>query len=126
MFRPFLLSISIFCASSLPALAQDDRLYPRVEAGGKLGTERSLGTGEYWVPLSQGHDRVLYGDLRFMADDADNNEGNLGLGYRQIVEVPVAGQAVAGAHVWGHAIERTQIYAKRTRVERRRPYACER
>lgn len=100
MFRPFLLSISIFCASSLPALAQDDILYPRVEAGGKLGTERSLGTGEYWVPLSQGHDRVLYGDLRFMADDAENNEGNLGIGYRQIVEAPVAGQAIAGAHVW--------------------------
>lgn len=73
---------------------------PRVEAGGKLGTERSLGTGELWAPLSQGPDRVLYGDIRFMADDHDNNEGNLGIGYRQIVDVPAAGPAVAGGHAW--------------------------
>ena len=100
MFRSFLLSASLFCASSLSAFAQDGDLLPRVEAGGKVGTERSLGTGEFWVPLSQGADRVLYGDVRFMADDRDNNEGNIGVGYRQIVEAPVVGEAVAGAHVW--------------------------
>lgn len=60
-----------------------------------------MGTGEMWVPLSQGRDRVLYGDVRFMADDRENSEGNIGLGYRQIVDAPVVGEVIAGGHIWG-------------------------
>lgn len=100
MFRPLVLSILLLSTTSLTAFADNGDLHPRVEAGGKLGTERSLGTGEFWVPLSQGHDRVLYGDLRYMLDDQHNQEGNVGLGYRQIVDAPLAGQAIAGGHVW--------------------------
>ena len=100
MFRSLFLSASLLCLSPLTALANGGELLPRVEAGGKLGTERSLGTGEMWVPLSQGPDRVLYGDIRFMADDRENNEGNVGLGYRQIVDAPLAGRVIAGGHVW--------------------------
>lgn len=101
MIRPFLFLIPLLYTTSITAFAQDDALLPRVDAGAKLGTERSLGTGEIWVPLSQGDDRVLYGDLRYMVDDHDNQEGNIGIGYRQIVEAPLMGQGVAGAHIWG-------------------------
>lgn len=79
------------------ACAEDILYRPRVEVGGRLGTERSIGVTEAWVPLSQGPDRVLYGDIRVMGDDAENHEWNLGIGYRQLIE---NGQVALGAHGW--------------------------
>ncbi len=39
---------------------------------------------------------ALYGDARLSADDADNNEGNLGIGYRQMT----GGDLILGGHGW--------------------------
>ena len=104
MLRRFLLSVSILACSASLSLAEEQgdntRLKPRFETGLKYGTERSLGTGEVWVPIDQGPDRVLYGNLRLIGDDQDNSQGNLGLGYRQIVDAPLVGQTVAGIHGW--------------------------
>lgn len=56
---------------------------------------------EFWVPLSQDSDSVIYGDARIMGDDDDNKEFNLGVGYRKIVtDVPVLGRGVAGVNMW--------------------------
>ncbi len=71
-------------------------LRPRIEAGARAGTERSIGMTEIWVPVSQGRDRVLYGDARLNADDQDNNEGNFGIGYRQMAGADL----ILGAHGW--------------------------
>jgi hypothetical protein len=92
----FLSTAAILALLARPALAAgDDPLRARMDTGLKLGTERSLLGTEFWVPLTQGRDRVLYTDLRLGSDDQDNFEGNLGFGYRQIV----AG-AVLGGHGW--------------------------
>lgn len=100
-YRSFLSLLPLVVLCSPPARAGDEALQPRIDTGLKLGTERSLGTIEAWVPLSQQTDRVIYGDVRVMKDSQDNAEGNLGLGYRQIVTAPITGQkVVAGAHGW--------------------------
>lgn len=91
--------ILVFSAISLifnPAHADElGELSPRVEAGLKAGTERSIFQTEVWVPIHQERDRVLYGDLRFSGDDGNNVEQNLGVGYRQI-----DGNKIYGGHVW--------------------------
>ncbi len=51
---------------------------------------------EAWVPLMQGGDRVLYGDARLSRDMDANHEGNVGVGYRQMVDKTV----IAGGHAW--------------------------
>lgn len=96
MMRHCLLSI-LLLSTVLPSavFADEGRLQPRAEVGTKLGSKRSLGTGAIWAPISQGCGHVFYGDMRFMADDHDNQEGNLGFGYREI-----AGDVILGAHGW--------------------------
>jgi hypothetical protein len=74
-----------------------DKLSPRAEVNVRAGTERSILMTEFWAPLAQQSDRVLYGDLRLMGDDGDNREGNLGFGYRQISKKT---NSVLGANAW--------------------------
>ena len=90
----YLSGISIACLLAATSYAAEP-LSPRVEVGVKGGTDRSLLTTEFWAPLAQKSDRVLYGDIRLMGDNDENREGNLGLGYRQIVD-----DAVLGVHGW--------------------------
>lgn len=75
----------------------EQELNARVEGNWKLGTERSIFMTEFWVPVLQAEDSVLYSDLRMMGDDHDNREGNLGLGYRHLLPEK---KAIAGGHVW--------------------------
>lgn len=94
--------ISVIFAISVAstASAADESLQPRAETGLKYGTKRSIGTGELWIPLAQEPGRVFYADLRFMGDDQENSEGNAGLGYRQIVTLPLVHEAMLGGHLW--------------------------
>lgn len=85
----------VTCMALLPSFAQADDLKPRVEVNMRAGTERSILMTEFWTPLAQKNDHVLYGDLRLMGDDGDNREGNLGIGYRELTK-----QSVLGAHAW--------------------------
>ncbi|HEY1096445.1 MAG TPA: right-handed parallel beta-helix repeat-containing protein [Alphaproteobacteria bacterium] len=97
--------IVLLCTVSLLALpasghAQSysphpEPLQPRIDAGGKWGTERSLGQMEGWMPIVQDRDSVLYGDIRWMADSEESQEGNLGLGYRVM-----RGNHIVGVHGW--------------------------
>lgn len=100
----FLLSLLPLLAS--PALAQEtplrvqEPLRARAEMNWRLGSERSILMSEFWVPVAQNERSVLYGDLRLMGDDADNREGNIGLGYRRLTTAPILGEGAAGAHLW--------------------------
>lgn len=82
-----------------PAMAQENAAMsafkPRIEGSLRAGTERSIAVTEIWVPLAQDYDRVLYGDVRYMGDDQDNREGNVGIGYRQMT-----GDRIYGGHAW--------------------------
>lgn len=101
MFKHSLCLFLAFCAS--PALAGEEPLRPRLEGNARLGTERSIGMTEAWIPVWQQMNetgqakRVVYGDLRLMADDQENQEGNLGLGYRSLTP---SNDAVWGVHGW--------------------------
>eukprot|EP01136_Pigoraptor_vietnamica_P024963 Opistho-1_new@78449 len=85
---------SLFVLLACPVMASEP-LQPRAEVSVKGGSQRSLLTTEFWAPLAQQKDKVLYGDIRLMGDNDDNREGNLGVGYRQ-----VKNDAVLGVHGW--------------------------
>ena len=72
-------------------------LKARAEVNGRIGTDRSIGMTEFWIPLAQDDDSVFYGDLRLVGDNQDNREGNLGLGYRKVITDL---NGVVGAHAW--------------------------
>jgi hypothetical protein len=52
---------------------------------------RRLGITQWWQPIWQRPDRILYSDVRTMGDTDANVEGNVGLGYRQILNDAVYG-----------------------------------
>lgn len=82
---------------STHALADGYNLEPRAEFTTRLGTERTIGMTEMWVPLKQDYDSVAYGDLRLMGDSQDNTEFNVGVGWRALNE---SGEAIYGLHGW--------------------------
>lgn len=83
-----------------PAIA-DEPIQGRAETNLRMGHERSIFMTEFWVPFLQSQEpgSVLYGSLRMMGDDQDNREGNLGIGYRQVVDKKGL-SGVAGVHGW--------------------------
>jgi hypothetical protein len=100
-YLPFgrLLTVAVFATATLlgNTCYAAEELESRAEIGVKAGSRRSILTTEFWAPLAQQSDRVVYTDLRLMGDDDDNREGNLGIGYRQIY-VPT--NSVLGIHGW--------------------------
>lgn len=99
--RKLMLSTCLLGLIGNSAWASDKPLQARADVNWRLGNERSILMTEFWVPLKQDEDGVIYGDLRMMGDDADNREFNVGVGYREIVtDVPVLGDGVAGVHGW--------------------------
>lgn len=97
MKKPFLL-LAFAVLFDRPCFAEP--LSGRAETNLRYGTERSILMTEFWAPLTQGDSSVLYTDLRLMGDDQDNREGNLGLGYREIMELPLLGEGIGGMHAW--------------------------
>ncbi len=97
MKRTFLL-----CACALvfgrPSMAEP--LAGRAETNLRYGSERSILMTEFWAPLAQDDSNVLFTDLRLMGDDQDNREGNLGFGYRQMLDMPLIGGGIGGLHIW--------------------------
>lgn len=94
----FLLSVSVLSLLSMSAQAGDE-LKGRAETNWRYGSERAILMTEFWVPFIQDDKSVLYGDLRMMGDDQDNREGNLGLGYRRIIDSSGV-KGVGGIHTW--------------------------
>ena len=99
------LIISLLLLSTSSAMAQEAttyRLKPRIEGNVRAGNERTIGMTEAWIPLMQDEmaSSVLYGDIRLMDDSQDNNEGNIGVGYRKMVTGTPMGDGIAGANVW--------------------------
>ena len=90
-------TITSLCVLPTLSYAQSDTapLQPRIDAGVKAGTERTIGVTEAWLPVVQSPDKVLYSDIRWMADDNSDQEGNLGIGYRQL-----NGDQIVGVHGW--------------------------
>lgn len=97
MKKTFLL---IVCAMSFGKDCQAEPLAGRAETNWRYGSERSILMTEFWAPLTQDDFSVLFTDLRLMGDDQENREGNLGIGYRHLLDLPVLGQGIGGVHGW--------------------------
>jgi Inverse autotransporter, beta-domain len=87
VFSRVFLSAALVMSGPVSAVASvGDKWTPYVDVEGKLGTERSLGEVGLFVPLGQSQDSLLFGNLITRFDDQDSFEGNVGLGYREIVD----------------------------------------
>jgi hypothetical protein len=95
--KKLLLFTSLVCVAG-PVNAEP--LKGRAETNWRYGHERSILMTEFWAPITQGDDDVLYTDLRLMGDDQENREGNLGLGYRHVLDLPILGEGIGGVHGW--------------------------
>lgn len=95
--KKLLLFTSLACIAG-PVYAEP--LKGRAETNWRYGHERSILMTEFWAPIAQGDDDVLYTDLRLMGDDQENREGNLGLGYRHVLDLPILGEGIGGVHGW--------------------------
>jgi hypothetical protein len=88
--RPRLLTCAAATVLAAPlsgkALAQDAKWQPWVELGGMVGTERSFGDGDIFIPVWQDQTSLLFGDLRGRGDSQGTGEGNFGLGYRTQID----------------------------------------
>lgn len=75
---------------------------PRVEGKIRTSRQRTLAATEIWAPLAQQNDKIVYGSIRYMGDNYQNFEGNIGIGYRQIAfaKSHILGQRILGVHTW--------------------------
>lgn len=76
-------------------------LKARAEVNWRYGQVRSILMSEFWIPIAQSDNRVVFASIRLMGDDNQNREGNLGLGIRDIVSLPKRNiNGVLGFHGW--------------------------
>lgn len=83
-----LCSIGIITSLTLltwQAQAQD-KWEPYIDLEGKIGNERDLGEIDFFMPLSQDDDTLLFSDIRMRKDNNSSHEGNFGLGMRQMLD----------------------------------------
>lgn len=66
--------------------AEGPKWVPYADVEGKLGTDRNLGEVSLFVPLGQSQESLFFGNLISRIDDQDSFEGNVGLGYREIID----------------------------------------
>lgn len=69
----------------IDGLAGDKKWRPHIEFTAAPGDERSLGQINLFAPLMQDGDSLLFTDLRASAWTDNVQEGNFGVGYRQLV-----------------------------------------
>ena len=74
---------------SLPGTAWAESSAPKwaahIDLEGKAGTRRNLGEADFFAPLLQNADTLLFADIRTRLDDDDSREGNFGLGIRHML-----------------------------------------
>ena len=87
-----LLSVNLACA--------DEGYSARLEGNWRYSNDRSILMTEFWVPLHQSEDAILYGDARLMGDNLDAREFNFGIGYREIVDNEHLGKSIIGLNAW--------------------------
>jgi len=73
------------CARGPVSAEEAPKWGAHVDVEGLLGTERSLGVIDFFVPLAQSNRTLLFGDIRMRADEEGSHEGNFGLGVRHML-----------------------------------------
>jgi len=64
---------------------------PHLDIELRKGNKRSIARAEAFLPLQQDATSLLFADIRGMKDSLQNHEGNIGLGYRQIISNGLGG-----------------------------------
>ncbi|MEM7429438.1 MAG: inverse autotransporter beta domain-containing protein, partial [Pseudomonadota bacterium] len=73
--------------------------HPHVDLIAKPGTDRMIGKADFFAPLMQDEDSMLFANMRGVFTSDPIQEGNFGLGYRQIVPQGFFGQdAIFGVY----------------------------
>jgi len=67
------------------AQAEEAKWAPWLDVGAKIGNTRRIGETDLFLPLAQDGESLLFLDLRGIVDDQEQREGNVGLGYRQML-----------------------------------------
>lgn len=72
--------------------------------GVKLGTDRVIAGGGFFIPLWQNCDSLIFTELRGNADDRNSGDGFIGLGYRTFLDP----QWMMGTYIYGDLIVTNQ------------------
>lgn len=94
--RVFLSAALVLSGPVSAVAAEGDKWSAYADVEGKLGTDRNLGEVSLFVPLGQSHESLFFGNLISRIDDQDSFEGNVGLGYREIVD----GSYIVGGYAY--------------------------
>ncbi len=78
-----------FCSSALlaytPLQAQEAAKWgPHIDLEAKPGSKRTLGEVDFFMPVHQDSDTLVFANVRTRFDDESSREGNFGLGVRQM------------------------------------------
>lgn len=84
IFFIFLICILLVITNAL-AEEKENKWQPFLAVEGKIGSHRHLGEGDFFMPLVQDEDTLLYTDIRYRLDNKSSREGNFGLGLRHIL-----------------------------------------
>lgn len=71
--------------TSAYAQTNKEKWQPFLDVEGKLGSHRHLGEGDFFIPLVQDDNTLLYTDIRYRLDNESSREGNFGLGLRELL-----------------------------------------
>lgn len=80
----FSFSLSFLLLGCLTVSAEETFYQPHVDFRYKLGNKRTLGSSELFIPIVQDESALLFTDIRGVVDNNGANEGNVGIGYRQV------------------------------------------
>ncbi|RXJ88833.1 hypothetical protein CRV01_09420 [Arcobacter sp. CECT 8983] len=69
----------------VPAAEKEKKWEAYLDVEGKLGSHRHLAEGDFFLPLVQDDNTLLYTDIRYRLDNESSREGNFGLGLREIL-----------------------------------------
>ncbi|MCX4192464.1 inverse autotransporter beta domain-containing protein [Methylophaga sp. OBS1] len=87
-FLSLMLTASLAACSTVQAetAPSTEKWQPRIDFEGKLGNQRSLGEADLLIPLWQNNDSLLFANLRGRMDNDDSYEGNIGVGFRHMLD----------------------------------------
>ena len=82
----FVVFVGIGASASASSDEPQPKWGPSVSFEAKPGNERTLGEIDLFAPLWQDDRSMVFGNVRGQGDTDDNLEGNVGLGYRRILD----------------------------------------
>jgi hypothetical protein len=77
---------TILAVSGVHAQQSVQKWGAHIDFEAKPGSKRNIGEADFFLPLMQDSNSLFFGNARLRLADHDNHEGNIGLGYRKMLE----------------------------------------